>query len=129
MNIPDTLRYTKTHEWLRQEADGTVTVGITDFAQEQLGDIVYVELPAIGKALEPGKAAAVVESVKTASDIYTPVAGEVIAVNEALADQPERLNEAPYEAGWLFRLRPSGAPAGLLDAAGYAAQVESEQEH
>ncbi|MDD3651113.1 glycine cleavage system protein GcvH [Immundisolibacter sp.] len=122
--VPDTLRYTETHEWLRQEADGSITVGITDHAQAQLGDLVYVELPAIGKTLAAGEACAVVESVKAAADVYAPLAGTVLAVNEALAGAPELVNEDPYGAGWLLRL--SGAlPADLLDAAAYRALTES----
>lgn len=129
MNIPENLKYTKTHEWVRQEADGTCTVGISDFAQDQLGDIVFVELPATGRALAAGAAAAVVESVKTASDIYSPLAGEVLDVNTALADQPELVNQSPYGDGWLFQLRPQGVLVNLMEPGAYASQVESEQEH
>jgi glycine cleavage system H protein len=122
--VPDTLRYTQTHEWLRQEADGSITVGITDHAQAQLGDLVYVELPAVGKTLAAGDACAVVESVKAAADVYAPLAGTVLAVNEALNGAPELVNQDPYGAGWLMRV--SGAvPAGLLDAAGYQAVTEA----
>ncbi len=122
--VPDTLRYTQTHEWLRQEADGSVTVGITDHAQAQLGDLVYVELPAIGKALAAGDACAVVESVKAAADVYAPLAGSVLAVNDTLSGAPEQVNQDPYGAGWLLRV--SGAlPAGLLDAAAYRALTEA----
>ena len=122
--VPDTLRYTQTHEWLRQEADGSVTVGITDHAQAQLGDLVYVELPAVGKTLAAGDACAVVESVKAAADVYAPLVGTVLAVNEALNGAPELVNQDPYGAGWLMRV--SGAlPAGLLDAAGYQAVTEA----
>ncbi len=122
--VPDTLRYTQTHEWLRQEADGTITVGITDHAQAQLGDLVYVELPAVGKALAAGDACAVVESVKAAADVYAPLAGSVLAVNDALTGAPEQVNQDPYGAGWLLRV--SGAlPADLLDAAAYRALTES----
>ena len=122
--VPDTLRYTETHEWLRQEADGSITVGITDHAQAQLGDLVYVELPAIGKTLAAGEACAVVESVKAAADVYAPLAGTVVAVNEALTGAPELVNQDPYGSGWLLRL--SGAlPADLLDAAAYRALTES----
>jgi len=126
--IPEELRYSRTHEWVRQEEDGTVTVGITDHAQALLGDLVYVELPEVGRELEAGEACAVVESVKAASDVYAPVGGEVVEVNEELADAPERINEDPYGAGWLLRLRPSD-PAeleGLLDAAAYGALVREE---
>ena len=122
--VPDTLRYTQTHEWLRQEADGTITVGITDHAQAQLGDLVYVELPAVGKALAAGDACAVVESVKAAADVYAPLAGSVLAVNDALSGAPEQVNQDPYGAGWLLRV--SGAlPADLLDAAAYRALTEA----
>ncbi|MDF1523806.1 MAG: glycine cleavage system protein GcvH [Trueperaceae bacterium] len=127
MNIPATLRYTRSHEWATEpDADGLVTVGISDFAQDQLGDVVFVELPEVGRALAAGDAAAVVESVKTASDIYAPVAGEVVAVNDALVDAPEAINTEPYGAGWLFRLRVADAAdwSALLDAARYQAVAE-----
>ncbi|AHF65420.1 glycine cleavage system protein GcvH [Pseudomonas cichorii] len=120
-NIPAELRFAESHEWARLESDGTVTVGISDHAQEALGDVVFVELPEVGKVFAATDAAGVVESVKAASDIYSPVAGEVIAVNEELADAPELLNSTPYEA-WIFKLKPSDATADLaklLDAAGY----------
>lgn len=123
-NIPADLRYAESHEWARLEADGTVTVGISDHAQEALGDVVFVELPEVGKAVEAGGNLSVVESVKAASDIYAPVAGEVIAVNEELADSPEQVNEQPYQA-WFFKLKPVN-PAeleSLLDAAGYKAAI------
>lgn len=122
--VPDTLRYTQTHEWLRQEADGSITVGITDHAQAQLGDLVYVELPAVGKTLAAGDACAVVESVKAAADVYAPLAGTVLAVNDALNGAPELVNQDPYGAGWLMRVA-GAVPAGLLDAAGYQALTES----
>jgi glycine cleavage system H protein len=126
MNTPDNLRYTRSHEWATEPADGIVTVGITDFAQDQLGDVVFVELPTVGRKLAAGEAAAVVESVKTASDIYAPVAGEVIETNAALLDAPEAINTGAYGDGWLFRLRvaDAGAWAALLDAAGYRAVAE-----
>lgn len=123
-DIPAGLRYAESHEWARLEADGTVTVGISDHAQEALGDVVFVELAEIGKAFAAGDAAGVVESVKAASDIYSPVAGEVIAVNEELSGSPELLNSDPYGA-WIFKLKPSN-PADLekmLDAAGYKAAI------
>jgi len=123
-DIPAGLRYAESHEWARLEADGTVTVGISDHAQEALGDVVFVELAGIGKAFAAGQEAGVVESVKTASDIYSPVAGEVIAVNEELSGSPELLNSDPYGA-WIFKLKPSN-PADLeklLDAAGYKAAI------
>ena len=104
MNLPETLRYSASHEWSRLEGD-TLTVGITDFAQDQLGDVVFVELPKVGQSVAAGSAVAVVESVKTASDIYAPVSGEITEVNTALEDAPETLNTAPYEDGWMFKLR------------------------
>ncbi|BBH43709.1 glycine cleavage system protein GcvH [Pseudomonas sp. KU43P] len=123
-NIPADLRFAESHEWARLESDGTVTVGISDHAQEALGDVVFVELADVGKTFEAGDAAGVVESVKAASDIYAPVGGEVIAVNEALAESPELLNEEPYGA-WIFKLKPSN-PAELeklLNATGYQAAI------
>ena len=123
-NIPADLRFAESHEWARLEADGTVTVGISDHAQEALGDVVFVELAEVGKVFAAKDAAGVVESVKAASDIYAPVSGEVIAVNEDLSDSPENLNNDPY-ASWIFRLKPSN-PAELeqlLDAAGYKAAI------
>jgi glycine cleavage system H protein len=124
MNVPADLRYTASHEWVRTEADGTLTVGITDHAQAALGDLVYIELPAVGRKLGAADPCAVVESVKAASDVYAPVAGEIVAVNEALAAAPEGVNEDAY-AAWLFKLKPAvaAAPAALLDAAGYAATL------
>jgi glycine cleavage system H protein len=106
--LPGDLKYTKEHEWLRQEEDGTVTVGITDHAQGALGDLVYVELPDNGLVVEAGGEMAVVESVKAASDVYAPIGGEVVAVNEDLADDPEKINADPYGDGWIVRLKPSG---------------------
>jgi glycine cleavage system H protein len=124
MNLPAELKYTESHEWVRREADGTVSVGITDHAQAALGDLVFLELPAVGRALKAGEACAVVESVKAASDVYAPVAGEVVAVNEALSGAPEKVNEDAFGA-WLFRLRPADAAAAdaLLDAVAYRASV------
>jgi glycine cleavage system H protein len=125
MNIPADLKYTESHEWIRQEVDGTLTVGITEYAQDALGDIVFVELPEVGKTFNAGEDAAVVESVKAASDIYAPVAGSVVAVNQATADAPDSINADAYSA-WLFKLQPSdpAAFAGLLDAAAYGKQTE-----
>ncbi len=123
-NIPADLRFAESHEWARLEADGSVTVGISDHAQQALGDVVFVELAEVGKVFAAGDAAGVVESVKAASDIYAPIGGEVIEVNEELADSPEQLNEEPYGA-WIFKLKPSN-PAELdklLDAAGYKAAI------
>ena len=120
MNIPAELKYTESHEWVRAEADGSVTVGITEYAQDALGDIVFVELPKVGKSYTAGDDAAVVESVKAASDIYAPVSGECIAVNDAVADAPDSINADAYSA-WLFKIAPSDPNAinGLLDAAAY----------
>jgi glycine cleavage system H protein len=127
-NVPAELRYTKSHEWVRSNDDGTVTVGITDHAQEQLGDLVFVELPEVGATLDAGADACVVESVKAASDVYAPLGGEVTAVNEALSDSPELINSDAYGEGWLFTLNPTDATAveGLLDADGYQATVAEE---
>lgn len=108
MNTPESLKYSPSHEWSQVDGD-TLTVGITDFAQDQLGDVVFVELPSVGKEVSAGSAVAVVESVKTASDIYAPVSGEVTEVNSALEDAPETLNSDPYEGGWMFRLRVADA--------------------
>ena len=126
-NIPADLRYAASHEWARLESDGSVTVGITDHAQEALGDVVFVELPEIGKQLSAGQEAGVVESVKAASDIYAPIGGEVIAINEALADSPELINSDPY-GSWFFKLKPSDVAEldKLLDAVGYQAAVEAD---
>jgi glycine cleavage system H protein len=127
MNVPGDLKYTDSHEWIRNEADGTVTIGITDHAQSALGDLVFVELPAVGRKLASGEACAVVESVKAASDVYAPLAGEVVAINDALASSPELVNQDAY-AAWLFRMRPSdtSALASLLDAASYTKTVGDE---
>jgi glycine cleavage system H protein len=125
MNIPADLKYTESHEWVRLEADGTVTVGITEFAQDALGDIVFVELPKVGNSYAAGADAAVVESVKAASDIYAPVSGTVVAVNQPTADAPDSINADAYGA-WLFKLKPSDPNAinGLLDAAAYGKTTE-----
>ena len=127
-NTPDTLRYTKSHEWIKDNGDGTVTVGITDHAQELLGDLVFVELPEVGADLDAGAECAVVESVKAASDVYAPLAGEVTAVNEDLAAAPETINSDPYQSGWMFTLKIAdpGALASLMDAGAYTAAVEAE---
>lgn len=120
MNFPDTLRYTPTHEWVRLEPDGTLTVGITDFAQDSLGELVFLQLPEPGRELKAGEESAVVESVKAASDVYSPAAGAVIEANQVLVDEPGRVNQDPYGA-WLFRLRPAGTAdlSKLLDADAY----------
>lgn len=127
-DLPSDLKYTKTHEWLRAEADGSITVGITEHAQDQLGDMVYVELPDTGRTVAVDEACAVVESVKAASDVYAPIAGEIVAVNEDLADSPEKVNQSPYGEGWLLRIKPASANAldPMLDAAGYQAVLDSE---
>ncbi len=124
MNTPGDRRYTESHEWVKGEADGTLAVGITDHAQEALGDMVFIDLPAVGRKLAAGEACAVVESVKAASDIYAPVAGEVVAVNQAATDAPESVNVDAYGC-WLFKLRPANAADAdkLLDAAAYTAAV------
>ena len=121
--LPD-LKYTDSHEWVRWESDGSATVGITDFAQESLGDLVFVELPQVGRALKAGEACAVIESVKAASDVYAPIDGEVLAVNQAVAEKPESINADAF-AAWLFRLRPleGGTAPRLLDASQYESNV------
>ena len=127
-NIPSELRYTRSHEWVRNLANGQVEVGITDHAQEALGDLVFVEVPQLERRVSAGEACAVVESVKAASDVYSPVTGKVTASNGALATQPELLNQDPYGAGWLFRLETSesAAAAGLMSAAAYASFLADE---
>ena len=124
MNIPKDLRYTASHEWVRREADGSVAIGITDHAQAALGDLVYLELPAVGRRLAARESCAVVESVKAASDVYAPLAGEVVAVNDALTATPEDVNQDAY-AAWFFKLKPDDTAAvdQLLDAAGYEATI------
>jgi glycine cleavage system H protein len=125
---PDNLYYAATHEWARLEPDGSVTVGITEHAQQALGDVMYVELPTVGAVVLAAGFTGIVESVKAASDIYAPVAGTVLAVNEALADTPEQINEDPYGAGWFYRLRPEELSQlnALLDAVGYASAAVAE---
>lgn len=121
---PADLRYTKSHEWLRTLPDGSIEIGITDHAQQALGDLVFVEVPEAGRKLAAGDACAVVESVKAASDVYSPLGGEVTAGNELLATQPELVNRDPYGQGWIFRLKPSGSGgAALLDADGYRVEL------
>ena len=124
MNVPAHLKYTASHEWIRSEADGTITVGITEHAQELLGDLVFIELPEVGKTFAAEQEAAVVESVKAASDVYAPVAGTVTEVNPAVVDAPELVNEDAY-ANWLFKMTPADAADldTLLDAAAYTASV------
>jgi glycine cleavage system H protein len=127
MNVPANLKYTKSHEWARLDADGLVTVGITDHAQEALGDIVFLELPDIGRHLKTGEECAVVESVKAASDIYAPIGGEVVAVNDGAVAGPEQVNADAY-AAWLFKLKPTavGELDALLDAAAYTQVAEND---
>jgi len=129
-NVPSELQYTKSHEWVRTLPDGVVEIGITDHAQASLGDVVFVELPELGRRLSVGEAYAVVESVKAAADVYAPVAGEVIAVNSELAQAPEQLNADPYGAGWIARLKltDGGAGAQLLGVADYLKQLEAEEQ-
>ena len=128
-NIPKDLKYTKSHEWLKLNGDGSVTVGITHHAQDLMGDMVYVELPQKGAKVTAGKECGVVESVKAASDVYAPVTGEIVEANDALADAPETVNKDPYGAGWMFRLKPASKSEldGLLDAKAYETLVASEK--
>lgn len=123
--IPEDLRYLASHEWARQNADGTVTIGITDYAQESLGDVVYIEMPEVGAQVTAHEEAGVVESVKAASDIFSLVSGEVVEVNEILADEPELVNESPYADGWFFRVRPDDLSEldDSMDAEGYAEEI------
>lgn len=127
-NVPAELRYLKSHEWARLEADGTVTVGISDHAQQALGDLVFAEVPEAGRRVAAGEACAVVESVKAASDVYSPVSGEVVASNADLGGQPELINQDPYGKGWLMRVRPDDKAqfAALLDAKAYEAALAAE---
>ncbi len=127
-HIPRELRYLSSHEWVRIEADGTATVGITDHAQDLLGDVVFVDLPEVGSDLTAGDESGVVESVKAASDIFVPISGQVIAVNEALEDNPDLVNSDPYNDGWFFKIQPSdlGELDSLLDAEGYAEICEAD---
>ena len=126
--LPGDLKYSKSHEWVRVNDDGTVTVGITDHAQDQLGDMVYIEVPEQGRELEAEEACAVVESVKAASDVYTPLAGTVIEGNEALADSPEAVNQDAYGAGWLMKLKPASSDAlnDLMDPDAYQEFIDAE---
>ena len=124
--IPADLKYTDSHEWVRLESDGLVTVGVTDHAQHALGDLVFVELPEVGNTADAGDAVAVVESVKAASDIYAPVSGEIVEANDLLVDAPEKINEDPYGDGWIFRMKIEDESAldGLLDAEAYASEAD-----
>jgi glycine cleavage system H protein len=126
-NIPADLKYVTSHEWIKLQADGTLLIGITDHAQGALGDLVFVDVPKVGRVMAAHEACAVVESVKAASDVYAPIAGEVIEINDALAGAPELLNSDPYGAGWMWKMKPAN-PADidtLLDAAGYAKILET----
>jgi glycine cleavage system H protein len=127
-NVPADLRYLKSHEWARLEADGTITIGISDHAQQALGDLVFVEAPEAGRRVRAGEACAVVESVKAASDVYSPVSGEVVAGNADLGGQPELINSDPYGAGWIMRVRPDDKTqfAAMLDAKAYEAALAAE---
>lgn len=127
-NVPGDLKYSKEHEWLRKEADGSYTVGITEHAQELLGDMVFVDLPDVGTTVSAGDDCAVAESVKAASDIYAPIGGEIVAVNESLNDSPELVNSAPYGEGWIFKIKANDEAEveALLDATGYSALLEDE---
>lgn len=126
--IPSELFYTKSHEWVRQEDDGTVTVGITDHAQELLGDIVFVELPEVDSEYSAEDACCVVESVKAASDIYMPITGEVVDTNQALVDEPDMINSSPYDDGWIFKIKPADEEdiEQLMDASTYEAEIADE---
>ncbi|MBT8127462.1 MAG: glycine cleavage system protein GcvH [Gammaproteobacteria bacterium] len=126
--IPSELKYTKSHEWVRDEGDGTVTVGITDHAQELLGDLVFVELPETGTEMSAEDAVCVVESVKAASDVYMPVSGEVVVVNEGLVDAPETINDSPYDDGWLIKIKLSNPDelSGLMDADSYDVETAED---
>ena len=127
-NVPNELNYTKSHEWLRTEEDGSITVGITDHAQGLLGDMVFIELPEVSAVFTTGDECAVIESVKAASDIYCPVAGEIIAINEELADAPEVVNQDAYGDGWMFKIQPEdeGEADELLDAEAYIELIADE---
>ena len=126
--IPLELKYTKSHEWVRSEDDGTVTIGITDHAQELLGDLVFVELPEVGTEMSAEDAACVVESVKAASDVYMPISGEVVEVNASLAEAPETINDSPYDDGWLIRVQPSSPDEleDLMDSDTYDAEIAED---
>lgn len=128
-NIPSELKYAASHEWVRPEGDGIYTIGISDHAQELLGDMVFVDLPEVGTQVDAGDDVAVAESVKAASDVYTPLTGEIVAVNEELDEHPEQVNSDPYGDGWLFQIKitDEGELADLLDADGYAASIEEDE--
>jgi glycine cleavage system H protein len=127
-DIPSELHYTKSHEWVRLEEDGTVTVGISDHAQEALGDLVFVELPEVGSQIGAEEACCVVESVKAASDVYMPITGEIVDTNQQLVDEPETINTSPYDDGWIFKIQPDNADdvEQLMDASTYEAEIADE---
>ena len=122
--VPDNLNYTVEHEWLKVQEDGQVRVGITDYAQDSLSDVVFVELPEVGKQFTRGDVMAVAESVKAASDIYAPISGKIVSINEKLEESPELVNESPYEFGWMVLIEPEGDVNGLLDAASYRESID-----
>jgi glycine cleavage system H protein len=126
LNVPEELQYTRSHEWVRTE-DDTATIGITDHAQDELGDVVFVELPEVGATFDAGDSFGTIESVKAVSDLYTPVGGEVVEVNEALNDSPEKVNDDPYGDGWIIKLRVSDEGSGFLSASDYEQFVEEEE--
>jgi glycine cleavage system H protein len=126
LHVPEELQYTRSHEWVRTE-DDTATIGITDHAQDELGDVVFVELPEVGATFDAGDSFGTIESVKAVSDLYTPVGGEVVEVNEALNDSPEKVNEDPYGDGWIIKLRVSDEGSGFLSASDYEQFVEEEE--
>ena len=127
-NIPDNLKYTKTHEWVKQNDDGTLSMGITDHAQDLLGDLVFIDLHASGEQIDASNECAVVESVKAASDVYMPISGEIVEANSALGDTPEIVNQDPYGDGWMLKIKPGDANAfaSLMDANAYQAFIDSE---
>ena len=122
--VPDNLNYTVEHEWLKVQEDGQVRVGITDYAQDSLSDVVFVELPEVGEQFTRGDVMAVAESVKAASDIYAPISGKIVSINEKLEESPELVNESPYEFGWMVLIEPKGEVNGLLDAASYRESID-----
>ena len=122
--VPDNLNYTEEHEWLKIQEDGQARVGITDYAQDSLSDVVFVELPEVGDQFTRGDVMAVAESVKAASDIYAPISGKIVSINEKLEESPELVNESPYEFGWMVLIEPEGEVNGLLDAASYRESID-----
>ena len=122
--VPDNLNYTEEHEWLKVQKDGQARVGITDYAQDSLSDVVFVELPEVGEQFTRGDVMAVAESVKAASDIYAPISGKIVSINENLEESPELVNESPYEFGWMVLIEPEGEVKGLLDAASYRESID-----